>query len=89
MKYVIKYHTIKGDSIFSMPEFTHEEHIETKSEEDLDEYIKSKSDGYGHKFKPNPSYNGDSVSNKFNYISSAGGVTVEKYQHVTHEFKKI
>lgn len=72
MKYLIKYCNMTSDSMFAVPSLTSEEIVEAKSEEDLDKYITSKKDRYGHPFKKDKSYG-------FDYISKTGGVKIEKY----------
>jgi hypothetical protein len=75
MKIRIIYHTIQSDHILATPEYTHEEVVEVKGFDDpkLVNYIESKTDGYGHKFKRKKNFG-------FDYISQAGGVVVKEYE---------
>ena len=80
MKYKIEYCTVLGDSIFSIPECTHSEIVESNTYEDLKKYIESKSDDYGNKFKEKNSFG-------FQFISRRGGVKV--FEYLPPKIKKI
>jgi hypothetical protein len=80
MKRVIKYYYLKSDHIFATPEYDHQEVVKVESKEKLEEYIKTKTDQYGHPFKKDPSHG-------FDYISNCGALKVEKFVKPT--IKKI
>lgn len=73
-RYKINYHSIQSDHILATPEFTHSEIVEVDSDEKLQEYIESKTDGYDNHFKKE-----DKPFFGFDYISRTGGVKVEEY----------
>lgn len=75
MLYKVEFCTVHGDSIFSLPEVTETEYIDTDSDDKLTEYILSKKDGYGHSFE-----RGRIMFQGFQFISSAGGVKISKYK---------
>jgi hypothetical protein len=80
MKYTVEYYSVLGDHIFSRPEFTSQEYVTVESQEQLDQYIETKTDMWGHPYKVNLNYqNEESVSAKYNYISNQGGAIVRTY----------
>lgn len=76
MKKIITYHSIEyGAGLFAIPQPTHQEIVEVKSEAQLKKYIEAQKDQYGHnfKFKKKRRYG-------FDYISNQGGVKVSDYK---------
>lgn len=80
MKFTVKYFYIKSDHPLAIPQFDHKEMVEVNSEEELDAYIISQKDPYGHRYKKKKFFN-------FDYVSGAGGVKVIRYKEPT--FKRI
>jgi len=84
----VSYHSIEnGAGIFASPSYTHNELVETENgltDEMLINYIESKSDEYGNKFKKSK----DTFMG-FDYISNAGGVKVELYIPIKEKIIKL
>jgi hypothetical protein len=93
MLYRIKYYSVEnGASIFGMPQFTHEEIIEAKTEIELQAYIEKQKDEYGHRFKKFKkkgvkSTFGSPTQFGFAYTSNQGAVNVLPY--LPPKIKKI
>ncbi len=73
MRMKIKYYSIQSDHILAIPAYSRSEIVDVKSFKELQKYIESQKDGYGHKFKKKKSFG-------FDYTSVAGAVKVESYK---------
>jgi len=80
MKYIITYLGVRSDRIFAVPEPIDSEYVEASNTNDLNKYITSKKDVWGHSFKKNPDFDKKgSISSNYKYISPQGAVEVERY----------
>lgn len=80
MKYVIEYHEILSDHILATPEFFKEEIVEAETKKDLNNYISTKRDLYGNKYRQEKKYG-------FTHISNQGALKV--YPLKVKKIKKV
>jgi hypothetical protein len=85
MKYKITYCEIQSDHVFAVPTPYNSEVVDADTWEDLDKYILSKKDGYGHKYRKADKKRRTAFG--FDYTSNAGAVKVTKYNNI--KVKKI